>query len=89
MSCCSLYVSRLAIALLCTRDSLGNLCKHCSDIDVNDDVCVKLESATGKVVHANVEDNYDGSYKVAFTPQHIGKAISMASINTACEKKSI
>ena len=32
-------------------------------------------------MHAKIEDNYDGSYKVSFTPQHMGKAKLAASIN--------
>ena len=73
----SLYTGRPVVATLCTRNSLGNLCPHCSD----NKVCVELESITGKVVHAEIDDNNDGSYKVTFTPQHIGKAKLVVSIN--------
>ena len=73
----SLYTGRPVIATLCTRDSLGNLCPHCSD----NKVCVELESVTGKVVHAEIDDDNDGSYKVTFTPQHMGKAKLVVSIN--------
>ena len=76
-----LYVCRPVLANLYTRDSLGNLCAHCSDVDVDNEVCVELETTTGKVVHAKIEDDDDGSYKVTFTPRHIGKAKLTASIN--------
>ena len=77
----SLHVNKPTIAVLCTRDSHDNLCKHCGNIDIDNDLYIKLESITGKVVHAKVKDNCDGSYNVAFTPQHIGKATLTASIN--------
>ena len=76
-----LYVNRPVSAILYTRDSLGNLCAHCSDVDVDNEVYVELETTTGKVVHAEIEDNDDGSYKATFTPRHIGKAKLAASIN--------
>ena len=78
----SLYTGRLVNATLCTKDSLGNLCAHSSTSDVDiDQVCVELQSVTGKVFHAEVEDDYDGSYKVKFTPKYMGKAKLAASIN--------
>ena len=73
----NLYIGRAVTATLCMKDSQGNLCVHCGNIDVH----VELVALTGKIVHAKVEDNYDGSYKVTFTPQHIGKAKLMVSIN--------
>jgi len=76
----SLYVGKHTVATLCTRDSQGNLCTHCSSVDVEGEVCVELESNTGMVVYATVKDNNDGSYKATFTPQHIGKAKLTASI---------
>lgn len=76
----SLYNNSPVVATLCTKDSLGKLCAYCRDVDV-DDVCVELESFTGKVVRAKIENNYDGSYKANFTPQHMGKAKVVATIN--------
>ena len=74
----NLYIGTSVIATLCMKDSQGNLCVHCGKNDVH----MEIVALTGKVVHAtNVQDNYDGSYKVTFTPKHIGKAKLMVSIN--------
>lgn len=44
-------------------------------------VNVKLESITGTITHAEVEDNKDGSYTVSFMPQQIGMTKLMISID--------
>ena len=76
----NLYTGQQVIATLCMKDSQGNLCTHCGNVNV-DNIRVEMVAFTGKVVHAKVEDNYDGSYKVTFVPQHLGKAKLMVSIN--------
>ena len=77
----SLYVRKPITATLFTKDVQGNLCTHHSNEDIDSEVCVEIESITGKIVRAEVEDNNDGSYKVTFTPQHIGNAKLRASIS--------
>ena len=77
----NLHIGRPVVAALCMKDSQGNLCAYCENVNVDEEVHVQLISITGKVVHGEVEDNYDGSYKVTFTPKHLGKAKLTVSIN--------
>jgi len=70
------YLNEKFTATLLTKDAEGQYCTKGGN-----HVSIQLETSTGKNITSEVKDNCDGSYVASFTPELVGAAKLVISIN--------